>query len=449
MFIVSSAAAQVPTEPGGGSKFVYDGLSYRTLDSETCEVVGFEEYTGEDGITGVKYQEEIVIPEVAMYGNTPLTVTAVGVGAFSGMNIIKTVTFGKKVQTIGERAFSGCFDLREIKDWGESLETIGKEAFKGCFLERAFSDVEISYADLAFPPTLKTICDNAFEGCSNINVKDWGESLESIGEEAFYNCDDLTKACFPATLKTIGKKAFSGCSSMTYYVLPPSMISLGEEAFYGTNTTKVVMPSSVAKPNSVWDGTSTVVFHGFDIFDCMVQTMIVYPADDAIMEDGCIYSKDKKILYYVPVETAGEFTVPSGVEEIGIGAFTFCDYWSRINAPGISKINVPSMVTTIGDYAFLKLPDTEISFDGASLKEIGSYAFAGDNLTSLHLTGNVNIGDNAFYRCGSLKSVELGETLSIGKYAFRGSDIAEISITSSVTEIPDCPRLWSTTATGR
>jgi len=348
MFIVSSAAAQVPTEPGGGSKFVYDGLSYRTLDSETCEVVGFEEYTGEDGITGIKYQEEIVIPEVAMYGNTPLTVTAIGDGAFYGVIFIKTVTFGKKVQTIGERAFSGCFDLREIKDWGESLETIGKEAFKGCFLERAFSDVEISYADLAFPPTLKTICDNAFEGCSNINVKDWGESLESIGEEAFYYCNHLTKACFPATLKTIGKKAFYGCSNMTYYVLPPSMISLGEEAFDGTNTTKVVMPSTV------WDGTSAVFFHGYDDnFD----TLIVYPADDAIMEDGCIYSKDKKILYYVPVETAGEFTVPSGVEEIGIGAFTFCDYWSRINAPGISKINVPSTVTTIGDYAFLKIPD--------------------------------------------------------------------------------------------
>lgn len=67
---------------------------------------------------------------------------------------LSSVTFGSKLKTIGERAFSDNPDLKSIK-FNEELETIGEMAFDECGVE-----------SIVLPDSLKSMEYNAFNGCT-------------------------------------------------------------------------------------------------------------------------------------------------------------------------------------------------------------------------------------------------------------------------------------------
>ena len=142
----------------------------------------------------------------------------------------------------------------------------------------------------------------------------------------------------------------------------------------------------------------------------------------------------------------GDVVIPSGVTEIGEGAFYGCS---------LTSINIPESVMKIGREAFIycrsltniKLSDNVIEIgekafeDCLSLisikipvgiKEISKHTFWGcESLTSITLSeGITKIGESAFRECSSLKEIKLPKTLSeIGEYAFeRCSSLTSIEI---------------------
>lgn len=127
----------------------------------------------------------------------------------------------------------------------------------------------------------------------------------------------------------------------------------------------------------------------------------------------------------------------------------------------LSSISLPSLVTTIGNYAFnfcsgltsIALPQSLISIgEGAfnhctslksidlppSLDSIGFIAFSNSGLTSVDLPSSVtSIGIGVFSNCVGLTSVTIPSSVtSLGNYAFSGCiGLTSFSIPSSVSSI--------------
>jgi hypothetical protein len=148
-------------------------------------------------------------------------------------------------------------------------------------------------------------------------------------------------------------------------------------------------------------------------------------------------------------------TIPNTVISIGNNAF------QNIN---ISSINIPSSVTSIGEYVFsgcsaltsINIPSSVTSieqyvFSGcsaltsinipSSVTSIEQYAFSGCHaLTSINIPFSVtSIGDGAFIGCRALTSINIPFSVtSIGDYAFgRCYTLTSINIPFSVTSIGD------------
>lgn len=61
----------------------------------------------------------------------PADATGIGDGAFADKGFIRTVTMGDNITFIGARAFSGCFGLMDVY-LPDSLNVIGEDAFFDC-----------------------------------------------------------------------------------------------------------------------------------------------------------------------------------------------------------------------------------------------------------------------------------------------------------------------------
>ncbi|MGI6689323.1 MAG: leucine-rich repeat domain-containing protein [Christensenellales bacterium] len=83
-----------------------------------------------------------------------------------------------------------------------------------------------SYGDLAetcvVPEGLQSIGDRAFSGCDSLTGITLPEGLQSIGYNAFSYCNNLTSLNIPASVITIRSDAFDVCPSLTLTVVPDS-----------------------------------------------------------------------------------------------------------------------------------------------------------------------------------------------------------------------------------
>ena len=104
--------------------------------------------------------------------------------AFKMNDRIESVTIPKNVTGLGTGAFYRCTNLKEIKICSTDLTYFGASVFEGCtnlqsidlsscrklsLLEYAFKDCT-ALKEIKFPKSIKCICDNAFDGCTNIKI---------------------------------------------------------------------------------------------------------------------------------------------------------------------------------------------------------------------------------------------------------------------------------------
>ena len=75
-------------------------------------------------------------------------------------------------------------------------------------------------------------------------------SVTSIGEDAFYNCYDLTGIVIPNSVTSIGEEAFRGCPWLRSVEIPNSVTSIGNYAFFECSGLTSI---KVENGNSVYD----------------------------------------------------------------------------------------------------------------------------------------------------------------------------------------------------
>ncbi len=336
-----------------------------------------------------------------------------------------------------------------------TVRTIAAGAFLGCYLSDA----------LVIPASVTQIGDFAFADTSITDLTfesdGIGLSAVTVGNYAFYGCDDLETLTFAegSNVTEIGNGAFKGCSYLESLVLPASMTFIGDEAFAECGTDawsfSVTLPESdkqLSLGNGVFSGceigtlnipanvaVSSDFFSGID-----ADRIVVDPGNPYIessVDGGVLYLKgsNKTLLLYLSEEET--FVVPDDVTAIAAYAFS--------GNSSVENITIPASVTSIGAHAFDGCHYLEsVTFAGAPQSlSIGEYAFYGTALRALDLPEcPVTIGDYAFasieyydyetYDDASIRSLDLGGTTSIGNYAFyRTGTKLDVVIPASVTSI--------------
>ena len=147
-----------------------------------------------------------------------------------------------------------------------------------------------------------------------------------------------------------------------------------------------------------------------NITSVMDEDLSTKPTEEELKEAfvdewGVIYSKDGRKLLKVPRELSGAYSVKEGTRIICDKAFSFCG--------SLSKIIIPSSVTSIGDNAFMGCRSLLDIVIPSSVTSIGDDAFfACSSLSKIVIPSSVtSIGDRAFNNCSSLKYISIPKSV--------------------------------------
>lgn len=274
------------------------------------------------------------------------------------------------------------------------------------------TDYKTSLAEVIVGEGVAKIGDSLFEDCTGLKVITLPESLQIIGERAFYNTD-VTELVLPKGCSKYGYGAFQECTSLASLTLP-DRIEVSDEysadsLFYGcTRITAISFPE-----------TFNVITSG--MFDRTGITTVTIPG--TVKEIGGYAFGSCGSLKNVVIE--------EGVETIGRMAF-YNDY-------NVTSVTLADTITEMGDGVFYKCTNLMSAHIPDGMQYIAKDTFYGcTSLTSVDYGDNVQaIQGEAFYNCSSLQSFDLDTGIqTIGYSAFYGCNkLNNVVIGSNVTEI--------------
>lgn len=248
--------------------------------------------------------------------------------------------------------------------------------------------------------------------------------VTNVGDRAFKDCQYLTCMFLDDGIATIGDRAFYADEYLSAINMPRKLELIDKYAFYGCDTLTFVRARACSRLKRIEDHAfySCTMLAELRLPDCLT-----YIGPWAFAWDRILGQEDT---------TLG---LPSNLQTIGKGAFAFVNHHK--------KLNIPSQVTSIGDYAFLcDYYMEELTFSPGDKKlTIGVAAFAGDNhMKSVDLSNRVaQIDRCAFAGCELLEEAYFGDKIdTIEGRAFTSVDAAlQFAIKAALNRIldPDNP----------
>lgn len=373
--------------------------------------------------------EDIIIPDL---------VTKLEEGTFSGCVLLNNFKIPSAITSIGYGAFDGCVKILNQYDNGYY---IGDEETDYAYFVKA---VDSGITSLVINDNCKIIANSVLNTCKQIEsltVPFIGTSNEANNGLVYIFNDGDRSA--PSTLKTlilsdkcksIPDNAFYYCFSITNLTIPNSVEKIGDNAFYELPLTCYSYGNGLYIGNE--ENNYLVLV---DVSRSIIYSLTIHDDCRFISDEGFdIYGNNPNLncinFGMLTYELKGnEFAKFSSLEKITVSnnnPFYTVKNNMLLNKDetkvylSVKKINggitIPSTVKTIGMDAFVGGNYTSIGFP-ESLEEINVSAFAGcSNLKSLNIPSSVEIiGKSAFYSCSGLKSLSVPSSVKeIGKDAF-------------------------------
>ena len=211
---------------------------------------------------------------------------------------------------------------------------------------------------IIMPATLQTIPNEVFYE-SVVKEVYLNEGLQTIGDSAFENCDNLTSIHFPQSLTTMGKRAFYDCNNLSGITFESGCMlsAIQSQTFYNTPVVEIQIPAGV---ESITGGVL-----------------------DVAAFSNC------KNLKTVTFEENSKFKT---LESYSFGKSIENDVFETIEIPNSVEIIA---ARAIENTRTLK----NVYFEqNSSLKSIGTYAFSGSGLQTIQIPASTQkIYHGAFY----------------------------------------------------
>lgn len=265
----------------------------------------------------------------------------------------------------------------------------------------------------------------------------FGQNIKSIGNSAFYNCQQLESVTLNSNLETLGSYTFQNCYKLATVNLQDTKVkAIPYQCFYRAGLTEINIPATITEIGSS-------AFYGCDSVVTITVNTATIPANcfQPNYSDKCklttinIGKNVKSIGNYafqnqihvtslnIDPEVSGltignyafdnldaltTLTLPEGVTSIGNYAFRYCEK--------LETVTVPASVTTFGTNVFNQCSALKtVTFaEGSPLTEIPEYTFYYcQQLETVTLpTGITTLGTYAFRDCTSLTELILGEAFT-------------------------------------
>lgn len=252
--------------------------------------------------------------------------------AFNGCSGLKSITIPKSVTKIGERIIERCSDLQAV------------------VVERG-NPIYDSRSNCN--AIIETATNTLIAGCGGTVIPN---TIDTIGEDAFYRCDSLRSIIIPNGVKSIESSAFDWCENLTTISIPNSVIKIGDYVFGGGKLDSITIPGSVI--------------------------------------DWGKYTFSSEF-----ASSLSSVIIGNGVTYIPEGTFSCCT--------NLKTVVIPNSVTRIERVAFASCSSLETIAIPNSVTRIETGAFGGcSNLTTITIPNSVTfVGVGAFAHCSGLTSV--------------------------------------------
>ena len=285
------------------------------------------------------------------------------------------------------------------------------------------------------------------------------DNVNTIGNYAFYYCNNLKNIVIPNTVKTIDEQAISLCNGLNVINIPDSVTNIELGMNNGNNfNCENVTEINVSENNKYYSSRDGVLFNKSQ------NKIIRFPLgkNDNIYE---IPSSVNNIAEHAfencrNIET---IIIPNSVNSIGHHSFNQCSNLKNINIPDSVKsidwkafqycksliiVNVPNGIESIPMECFSGCSSLETVILPNSLKSIGDYSFENcKNLSNITLPENLKtIGYRTFWQCDNLNKIIIPK--SVTKIGYGGLDSSNLIIYCRITE-EEKPSGWSSEFTGR
>ncbi len=272
---------------------------------------------------------------------------------------VKVTMYNKKTKKENELFIMFPFEIEDVKDFRfklkEKISSFFYNMYPMGYYEEDFN------VTITIPTSVSCIPDNCFKEISVIHKVIFPYNLESIGNHAFYNCENLENIEINS-VETIGIEAFMYTKLKEVEFSYVNRIKDG--AFSGCENLKLV------KINNENLYNSELKYIGKNCFkDC------------TMLEEIEIYSKEKN--------------------------FTIGDY-AFFNCKSLFELNIDTPKEIKG-CAFSNCSNLEVYFSKCTT--ISAFAFLGcDNLRKIILPNIRKIANNAFEGCNNLTEIETNNT---------------------------------------
>ncbi len=400
----------------------------------------------EEELSGANIQNGVLL---GYYGSEsditlPNTVTRINDEALKGNKKIVSVTIPGSVKDIGNNAFQGCPNLKEIiftnPDRNNNNLIIRVSAFQDC----------PNLTTCEIPARAYQVVGNIFKGCTSlkevkVNAKNpyyftqdgvlFGPAL--VNYQPQYE-DAYTLQSYPAgregaytipstvhgkEIDQIWTSGFEGAASLTDITIPASIGRLGTAAFESTGLTHVTIPDTVQQ-------VDPAVFQ-----NCTKLVSVKLPAGlaeiDQYMFANCIslqhvdmpYSITKINIYaFHNCTSLTSLALPKGLTSLSVGCFEKCYNLQHVVVPP-SVINFPKD-DDVGVYnpfkyspvtVYVQQGSTGDRFFNNNLEELLASATASGG--SLKVVTLDSVADPAAIEVESLELIDAGHKVSVqGKF---------------------------------
>ncbi|MBE5763431.1 MAG: hypothetical protein E7338_04335 [Clostridiales bacterium] len=440
-----------------------DGILLACFDSATnidlssrTEIVAI----GANAFSYAKNVETLTLPtsckvicDKAFYGNTSIeaingisSITSIGDYAFYGCSRLETIDL-QNVSRVGIKAFNGCVNLTTVLLDETNLQTmyISTDAFLNCPKLTSFkvgsNDVSnivingelklvLSVSDMLSDSSITSIGEGALTNVTSTTLDLSSMNLTRIEVNAFKGNKTIRRITLPSTIEYIGQSAFEGCTALQVVNIQKTTdqeLEIASRAFYNTAIATIDLTGiKTTFGDYVFAKDSRLSSINLGIVQKMGKYTFAASSNltRAIYENGSIdlgdytfapITMDSKTYYH---QALRQVVVPSSITKINGYVFAYCD---KLSNESMDLANVEE----VGEYAFvncLRMNYVQLP----KVTKLGYAAFAQSGVVEVYLnnamqTGTLEIGELAFYKCGTLESVYIPSGANVEVTLFRGA----------------------------